>query len=262
MADRKVQINKSRLGGLRRIELYGNPGTIQGRSKGGKKTISLFHRNPAIARSTGFVIRKEIKYPQKSSELAELFGIILGDGGLPGNHQLTITFNNKTDWEYAKFICNILKRLFSVNYYIRKRKDSNGADIVVSSSNLIDFLLSRGLVSGNKIKNQVSIPYWISESLEYQVACLRGLMDTDGGLYLHRYKSNDKIYEYLKLCFTNCSRPLLNFMLNILKKLNYKAYLTGNHVLIYSKLEVKRYFTEIGTHNPKHINKFKSYFTS
>jgi len=262
VAESMVQINKSRLGGLRRIELYGNPGTFQGRSKGGRKTINLFRQNPSLARTVGFVIRKDIKYPQRSAQLAELIGIILGDGGLPGSHQLTITFNNKTDYEYAEYICDILKRLFSVDYYIRKRKDSNGADIVVSSSNLIDFLLKQGLVKGNKVKNQVDIPLWIHEKLEYQIACLRGLMDTDGGLYLHTYNSNGRIYKYLKLCLTNRSRPLLHFVLNVLKKLNCKAYLNGNHVSIYSTSGVKKYFTEIKTHNPKHIKKFKDYFNN
>jgi hypothetical protein len=53
-----MQINKARLGGLRRVELYGNPGTPEGRSKGGKKTIRLFHRDKDLARKAGFIIRK------------------------------------------------------------------------------------------------------------------------------------------------------------------------------------------------------------
>ena len=85
-------------------------------------------------------------------------------------------------------------------------------------------------------------------------------MDTDGSLYLHKYNSNGRNYRYRKLCFSNCSRPLLYFALNVLKKLKYKAYLCGNNVSIYSISEVKRYFLEIGSHNSKHLKKFKSYF--
>lgn len=257
-----THVEKSRLGGLRRIQLYGNLGTPEGRSKGGKKTISFFHQNPRLAQRAGFVIRKEIRCPKRSPELAEFIGIMLGDGSLPGNHQLSITFNIKTDYEYAKYICKLLNELFAVDYHMRRRKDNNGADIIVSSSNLVDFLLKEGLVAGNKVKNQVGVPSWIYEDLRYQEACLRGLMDTDGGLYLHRYNSNGRNYEYLKLGFTNCSRPLLNFVFDTLRKLNYKAYLTGNHVSIYSMPGVKRYLTETGTHNPKNIKKFKSYFVN
>ncbi len=141
MAGTVAQINKSRLGGLRRVQLHVNPGTLEGRAKAGKRTTSLFRDNPNLARKFGFIIRKEIKNPGRCVELAELIGVILGDGGLPGNHQLMISFNSKTDKEYSVFLGNILKKLFSIDCHIRPRKNCNGADIVVSSSNLIDFLL-------------------------------------------------------------------------------------------------------------------------
>jgi len=251
---------RARLGGLKRITLHGNPGTPLGRSKGGKKTIDFFRKNPSYAQTVGFVRRKEIKYPERSEKLAEIIGIILGDGALPGNHQLTISFNYETDNQYASYICNLLKELFSVNYYVHKRKDSNGGVIVVSSMNLINFLLTQGLLKGNKIKNQIDMPSWIKERLNYQIACSRGLMDTDGGLYLHKYRSNSKFYEYPKLCFTSHSKPLLRSVHEVFSKLNFKVYLRGHHVSIYSLSEVKRYFREIGSHNPKHLLRFEKYF--
>lgn len=260
MVDSKTRIANARLGGLRRIELYGNPGTPEGRSKGGKKSIGLLHKNPILAKRLGFIIRKDIRYPVKSTELAEFIGIMLGDGGLPGNHQITISFNNKTDYEYAMYICKVIKRLFCVNYYIHKRRESNGADIVVNSSNLVDFLLTQGLKPGNKVKNQIRVPRWICRKPEYGVACLRGLIDTDGGLYFHKYDSNGKTYTYLKLGFTNRSKPLLKFVFEVLNKLKYKVFLSGDNLSIGSQFEVKRYFREIRSHNPKHLNRFRSYF--
>lgn len=262
MVNKQAWIKKSRLGGLRCIQLHGNPGTREGRRKGGKRSIELFHQNPDFARKAGFIIRKEIKYPLRCAELAELIGIILGDGGMSGNHQLTISFNSKTDKEYSVFLGKILRDLFSIDYHIHTRKDCNGADIVVSSSNLIEFLLKQGLAAGNKVENQVDIPSWIYEKIEYQKACLRGLVDTDGSFYRHRYNSNGKNYKYLKLCFTNCSKPLLNFVMRILKKLNFKAYLQGDHVSIYSRTGIQKYFKDIGSHNPKHINKISKFLAN
>lgn len=259
MFDRQAWIKKSRLGGLRCVQLHGNPGTIEGRRKGGKRSIELFHQNPNFAKKLGFIIRKEIKYPTRCVELAELIGIILGDGGLSGNHQLVISFNSKTDKEYSEFLEKILRKLFLINCHIHLRKKSNGADIILSSSNLIDFLLKQGLVAGNKIKNQVDIPKWIYDKVQYQKACLRGLIDTDGSLYYHRYNSNGKNYKYLKLCFTSRSRPLLKSVLKILKKLKFEAYLQGDHVSIYSKAGIQKYFRDIGSHNPKHSNKIKDF---
>jgi len=256
------QFEKSRLGGLRRIQLYGNPGTSEGRIRGGRKTVSLFHKDPLLAKRKGFIIRKEIRYPSKCAELAELIGVILGDGGLAGNHQLTISFNINTDKEYSIFLGKILRKLFLVDYCIHRRKGCNGADIVVNSSNLIDFLLKRGLVAGNKVKNQVDIPGWIYEKLEYQKACVRGLIDTDGSFYSHKYNSNGEEYNYLKLCFVNCSKPLLNSVFKILKRLNFNAYLHGNQIFIHSREGIKKYFEGIGSHNPKHTNKIRQFLAN
>lgn len=259
MINNNVRIINGRLGALKRNMLYGNPGTPEGRARGGRVTISKFNQNPTLAKKSGFIIRKNINYPQKSIELAELFGVILGDGALPGNHQLKISFNSKTDREYSFYLNNLLQKLFHINGNIYHKKDSNGADIVVSSSNLVDFLLREGLRSGNKVKNQVDIPAWVRKRPEYAKACLRGLMDTDGSFYHHKYVSGGIKYGYLKLCFTNCSIPVLKFVFRVFKDLSYRAYLDGNNVSIYSVSEVKRYFKEIGSHNQKHLRKFHQY---
>ncbi len=259
MVDKQDWIKKSRLGGLKCIQLHGNPGTFEGRRKGGRRSIELFHQNPDFAKRAGFIIRKEIKYPARCAQLAELIGIILGDGGLPGNHQLTISFNNETDQGYSHYLRRLLKQLFDLVCHIHYRKNNNGADIVVSSSNLVDFLLKQGLSIGNKVKNQVGVPAWIFKKLEYEKACLRGLVDTDGSFYCHKYISGNKEYRYIKLCFTNCSMPILESVFKTLKKLGYKVYLNGNHVSIYSMSGIKRYFKEIGTHNQKYLNRFQEY---
>jgi len=159
----------------------------------------------------------------------------------------------------AEYICDLVKGLFLLDCYICKRKNNKGADIVVSSSNLIDYLLKQGIVPGNKVKNQVCVPGWIKQNLGYRVACLRGLMDTDGGVYIHQYKIAGKSYKYLKLCFTNCSQPLLDFAHETLKSLNIKAYKTGYHVSIFSAIGVKEYFQTVGSHNSKHFDRFKSH---
>lgn len=73
--------------------------------------------------------------------------------------------------------------------------------------------------------------------------------------------SNGRSYKYLKLSFTNRSKPLLDFVLNVLRKLNFKAYLNGDHVSVYAIAEVKRYFLEVESSNPKHTSRFVRHFT-
>lgn len=251
---------RGRLGALQRYKLYGNPGTAEGRSKGGKTTVKLFQKNPDLAKSSGFTVRKDIASPKKSENLAEFIGAMLGDGSLRSKYQCTLSFNHQTDLKYAQYIQQLLKSLFLLESFICFSKKHAGADIVVSSCSLIDFFNKQGIPLGNKVKNQVAVPAWIYRNLRYRVACLRGLMDTDGGVYLHSYKAGGKSYSYLKICFTNCSEPLLAFVLETLSLLNIKAYLKGYHVSIYSRFDVKEYFKSVGTSNPKHLNRFNIYF--
>ena len=255
---RPAWIKQSKLGALRRNQTYGNPGTLDGRSAGGKKSIRFFHSNPRYVKKVGFVLRKEINYPPKSKELAEFFGIFLGDGGIRGSHQLAISFDYYKDAEYAINVGKMIQRLFKLDHSVYKRKENNGADIVVSSSHLIEFLKKYGIKAGNKVTNQIEVPKWVCKRLDYSIACLRGLVDTDGGLYQHRYRSGGKSYAYLKLCFTNYSRPVLQFVLQTMKRLDLKAYLSNHHVSIYAKEDLKQYFLRVESSNPKHVFKWRS----
>jgi hypothetical protein len=250
---------RGRLGALRRYKLYGNPGTIEGRSKGGRRTCEFFRSHPDIARQQSFTTLKEIKRPPRSVELAKFIGIMLGDGSIRSKYQFTVSFNYKTDREFAEYVARLIKRLFAVEHIISKKKDGLGADIVVSSASVIDFLLEQGLKAGNKVKNQVDIPSWINGDMEFQKACLRGLVDTDGSLYCHKYKVNNKWYEYLKLDFTSCSKPLLKSAYGIFLNLGIKASLKGVHITVSAKTEVNKYLATVGSSNTKFLDRWKRF---
>ena len=259
MAAELSYAQRGRLGALRRYRLYGNPGTPEGRSKGGRSTCKLFRLHPALAKQRSFNTLKEIKMPRRNAELAKFIGIMLGDGGIRSKYQLTVSFNYKTDREFADYVARLIKRLFAVEYVILRKKGSLGADIVVSSARVIDFLLKQGLKAGNKIKNQVDIPVWIKSDIELQKACLSGLVDTDGSLYCHRYKVNNKWYEYLKVDFTSCSSPLLKSVYVIFSNLGIRVSLKGAHITVSAKSEVNRYLAKVGSSNIKFVDRWKRF---
>lgn len=186
----------SRLGAIRRNELYGNPGTQEGRRKGGTSTGKKFFSDPILAEKMRFKLRKKMQQPVESALLAEFAGILLGDGGIRGDHQVTISYNTKTDKKYAGFIQEAIGKLFGFSSSIYPRKGANGADIVISSKNPVEFLANKNILKkGNKIINQIDIPKWVKENINYRICCLRGLMDTDGGIYYHKYKVYGKWYN-------------------------------------------------------------------
>ncbi|MBI4065046.1 hypothetical protein HY409_01615 [Candidatus Gottesmanbacteria bacterium] len=251
------KINASRKGAFAMIKKYGAPGTPEGRSKGGKKGIKTLRERGLIPQPKPFYSPQEY-----SEELAEFVGILLGDGHI-GNEQWSITVSAKVDNKYSHFIVQLIQHLFRFNPYYKIRDDSNVILISGSSIGAIQYLTSIGLRPGNKIKLQVDVPQWIKENPTYRIACLRGLVDTDGGIFKHAYSVNGKSYTYTKLSFVNRSIPLLQFALDTLRSLQFNPKIidkvANKRVWLYNQTEVKRYITLVGTHNPRLLKNLDSY---
>lgn len=202
-------------------------------------------------------VAKFIKKPQFSKELAELVGIILGDGCI-SRYQVAITLHSGDDKDYSSFILNLIKKLFGVIASIYYGKKDKVIDLVVSRIELVKFCIEKlKLKQGNKVKQQVDIPNWIKENKQYAIACARGLIDTDGSIFIHRYKVNGKIYKYKKLSFTNHSRPLLQSVFNIFKDNGLNPRLSQKRdVRLDSIKDIQQYFKIFNPHNPKYLKKY------
>ena len=251
----------ARKGALVRYKKYGNPGTSEGRSKGGRITCQKFLLNPQLAKRRGFIIRKNIFYPSQSTGLAEFIGIILGDGGIT-NYQVVVTLNKDTDKEYANYVNDIFKNLFRLEPTIKEIKDKKVCCVVVSSRNLVEYLENKhGLKAGDKIRNKLDIPLWIKLNKEYTKACLRGLFDTDGCFYIDKHYYKKKIYYNCAMNFTNRSFPILFFFKTKLEQLGFHPTRnTKFSIVLRRENEIIKYFQTIGSSNLKHLNKFKGYF--
>ncbi len=201
--------------------------------------------------------RKPIRRPRKSKKLAEFMGIMLGDGGITKYaNQICITLNNKDDKEYIKFVSKLIEQLFSQKPSIVNHKSAFAARVLVSSTSLVDYLILRGLKTGNKVKMQVDIPNWVKKSSSFSIACVRGLMDTDGCLFYECHNIKNKRYCYPRLTFVTASAPLRDSVFGILENLNLEPKIENTrHVSIEKKEKIKEYFRVIGSSNPKHLNK-------
>ncbi|MDO8513882.1 MAG: LAGLIDADG family homing endonuclease [bacterium] len=197
---------------------------------------------------------KIVLFPKKSVNLAEMFGILIGDGGIT-DYQVTITLNRVDDREYAKYVCQLMIKLFRIqpSEIIR----NSVVNIQVSRKNLVAYLLKNGLVKGNKVKHQIDIPEWIKKDMKYSLACVRGLVDTDGCVYKHRYSVRGKQYIYYKIGFSSRSVNLIESVKIILEQIGIhpKVDCRGD-LRLYDTKDVRKYFQEIGSHNPKHIKKY------
>jgi hypothetical protein len=204
---------------------------------------------------------KPIQKPKFSETLAEFVGIILGDGGITKS-QISVSLNSKNEKEYSNFVRSLIKRLFNVYAAISYKKKYSGIDIRVSRSALVHFCAEKlVLTQGDKVKQQVDIPEWIKQDKVYLTACVRGLMDTEGCVFDHRYKVNGKLYSYKKLAFKNSSYPLIKSVYNFFKNIGlHHPRIAKNlkEVRVESKEDVQKYFQLIGFHNPKNLKRYKN----
>lgn len=241
------------LGGLARMEKYGNPGTREGRRKGGKNSIV---KNLKLG--TNFKAAKKHKKPFDSKLLAEFMGILFGDGHL-SDYQVSITTNSKTDTEHAVFIKNLMTKLFNVSTKINFKKDAKAVSIVVSSVNLVKWLSLKGMPKGNKLEKGLRVPEWIKGNKIYEQKFIRGLFDTDGCVYVDRHKINGKLYKNQGWAFTNYSNEFRNEIFVMLRRLGFNPTLRKSQKSIYmrKKYDIIKYFKEVGTSNSKHLKRFQ-----
>lgn len=233
-------------GGYGRVAKHGPPGTKEGRQKGGKTAIEILRKRGLSSPVQNYTL--PVKF---TDELAEYVGIMLGDGGLTLAF-CGITLNSEADSQYIHFVRSLANNLFGKEPKGYQRKDSKAFLLYYNSVMLSSYLQTIGLQIGNKVKHQVGVPSWIRAKESFEIACLRGLMDTDGGVFQHKYTVREKEYRYKKIAFTNKSLPLLTFVFDTLHKRGFSPKLVANiKVWLYNSRDVELYLKEVGTHNDR-----------
>lgn len=197
------------------------------------------------------VIEKKILFKGYSKELAEFIGIILGDGNIY-RYNLRITIH-RDESKYKEHIKSLFSKLFGLEFYEYNYKNSKTLQLYRTSKNLIQLLKKLGLKEGNKIKNNIKVPYWISKNRSFAISCIRGLIDTDG--YLHYHKRDKQI----SVGFTNLSESLIQDFMMITSGLGFSFVRSGKDIRLYRKQDVREFLRLINLVNDRHLIKY-NYF--
>ena len=205
-------------------------------------------------------ITKPIKKPRFSKELAEFAGIMMGDGGIT-KYQLRVTLNGEDDKEYALFVKKFIEEIFEVPVSLTHRTGQVAVDLSISRRELVTFCNKKlGLKIGNKLKQGLDVPDWIKGNLEFQKACIRGLIDTDGCIFDEIHHIRGKNYSYKRLNFRSSSFPLRISVFSFLREFGMKPkWRNTTAVQLERKEDIDRYFKLIGTNNPKHQERFNRF---
>ncbi|MEJ0053481.1 MAG: LAGLIDADG family homing endonuclease [bacterium] len=197
--------------------------------------------------------RKPARLPESSVFLAEFFGIMLGDGGINNPWQANITLNAVKDIAFARHVRHLIRALFAVTPTQFRYKTRNALRILVSSVSVVDFLVSKGLKRGDKLAQGLRIPRWILGSSEYKRACVRGLVDTDGCIFIHKHIVAGKPYKNIGLTFSSRSPELIFQVAAIFEEFGIVPHITGRgtDIYIYREAGVARYLKVFGSSNTR-----------
>jgi intein/homing endonuclease len=219
-----------------------------GRSKGGK--LRTF-REPKLL----------VKKPSK--ELAELIGIILGDGNIwqkqGGYYYVRVCGDIVKDRDYLlNYVKPLFEKLFKKKMHSIEHKRCNELFISAGDKDVVYTLKYFGLPSGNKKENDVGIPKWIFKSEEYLKACIRGLIDTDGSICPITGRSYP--YIWFTCGINNLRKTFRQAMEKLgfqLSKWNIREGRTPD-TYIGNKEQIDKYLRTISFKNKRHLNKLEA----
>lgn len=253
LADHWHTAAAGQLGGQAYIQRYKIIGDQTSRKKGGLRSFELRKDKDDI------FTPKSLQLPTPCPEMAEFFGIMIGDGHI-NQYYISITLDIKTDFTYAAYVTNLICQLFGLEPSIQERPERGCIVIIVSSVKLVTFLSDHGLVVGNKIRQELGIPSWIIENADYTVACLRGIFDTDGSVFQEIHRHKDVFYKYPRLSLTSASPMLLAAVQQALHDHDIRAKIKSQkNVTIDNFTDIKKYFIIVGSSNPKHLERWATF---
>jgi len=201
---------------------------------------------------------------EPSEELAELVGIIIGDGSLYFNkkqdiYQFVMTGHLLNDRRYFEdFLLPLLEKYFGKNFNFKFDKVSKVIRIRSQKRETVKNISELGIPIGNKVRNNVKIPSWIFANKKLLRACIRGLIDTDGSVSPITGRSYSYIWfssqiPALRESFSKATN-ILGFKTSKWRKETDNG---SGQIYIGAKSMIRKYANEINFNNPYHKNRFR-----
>ena len=175
-------------------------------------------------------IRSSYPELEKDGDLAELIGVVLGDGHIekfPRTECLTISANAHNAG-FIKRYADLVEKIFEKNPYVKKVKSVNCTKIRIYQKEISSRL---AIPSGDRGKCKMRTPGWIWKNTKYLIRYLRGLYEAEGSFCVHKPTST---YKFL---FSNRNESLLANVFKGMRKLGFHPHVSSHQVQISRKVE-------------------------
>jgi len=199
---------------------------------------------------------KQISYPKNSELLAEFIGITLGDGHVD-KKEFTLS-GNVDEMQHMVYVKKLINKLFNLDSKIFKSSFSKKCVYLDAySTKLVEFLASNSMAIGNKINKKARLPKWIFKDKNFAIGAIRGLFDTDGGIY-----EKQKGYQRAIIEFQTHSLHINKDTIKLLMFLGFKPSKSINlkrgdlNTRIQNQEEVHRFFKIVGSNNLKNVIRY------
>ena len=168
-----------------------------------------------------------------SGDLAELIGVVLGDGHIwryPRTEELSI-FSNSNNPGFVNRYRSLVERIFNKKPVLTRHSNKNCIRIRIYENHISTRL--NVPLSPRKFKN-IKVPNWILADNRYIVRYLRGLYEAEGSHCVHTPTSTYKFF------FSNRNKSMIKNVFVLMKKLGFHPHVSeSNHsVQISRKVEV------------------------
>ncbi|OGQ48211.1 MAG: hypothetical protein A3I09_00750 [Deltaproteobacteria bacterium RIFCSPLOWO2_02_FULL_47_10] len=173
-------------------------------------------------------------YPpfKKNGDLAELLGVVLGDGHIgkfPRTEALRIAANANHKGFINRYAM-LVEKIFGKRPHISKRTSTNCTNITIYQKNISKRL---EIPSGARKNRQIALPRWISKNRNYTIRYLRGLYEAEGSYCIHEPTSTYKFF------FANVNHSMLNNVYNLTLRLGFHPNMSGHRIQISRRSEVE-----------------------
>jgi len=170
---------------------------------------------------------------EKNGDLAELIGVILGDGHIekfPRTERLLI-FSNSNNLGFVNRYAELVEKIFEKKPYIYKQSKQNCIRISLYEKRISKRL---GVPTGSRKGINFRIPGWINKNRSFVIRYLRGLYEAEGSLSFHIPTCTHKFV------FSNTNKSLLKNVEKSLRVLGFSPHSDRVRVQLSKKDQVAK----------------------